>query len=1152
MDRARRAVAIALSLAFALASVVVAAGSAPSTGVGLAVAVVSWPPATLLLSELMTAGTSASDEFVELTNVGTAAVDLAGLEVAYVTSSGSTITRKVSWATSRSLEPGHHLLLANAVGLFAGGADATYSGGLAATGGALVVRPIGGGPIDAIGWGDATNAFVEGSAAPAPPAASSLERRPGGTAGNGADSNDNLADWFVQAVPSPQNLAAPPAPAVLPTPTPAPSTEPTPTPLGTAEPTPVVTPEPTPDPTASPTPAPTATPTPTPADTSTATPNPTPSPRPTPTPAPSPMPIVEARALPDDSVVTVSGTLTTTLGALESGRTAFLQDSSGGIALYLDAPAVDQWPAGTTVDATGAIDDRFAQRTLRVALSDLSPGGPASLPAALAAATGFVGEDVEGRRLVVAGTTVGSPSVMADGTGLLVDDGTGPLRLVVAPAAYGGAAVPSGTAVIAIGPLGQRDSTGTGLAGYRLLVTKPGDFVLPIPTPTATPTAASPSAEPTPTPTPIPTAEPTPTSSPLSTPTPTPAPTPRAIVSIAEARAMPIGSVVRFGGVVTAESGRLGAPALIAVQDGTAGIVVKLPSGVVAPARGVWIEVRGTLAAPYGQLELRARADAFSVLAPRTLPAALHIHAAELGEATEARLVTLVVTIDAKPKRAKSGDLSIVAAAEDGTAVRVLADSSSGISVAALVKGESYALTGIAGQRATRKGALDGYRIWLRDRNDVASRGSDDTPPASAPPGSPGPTGQPPAAGKPAPISIARALVTRSGSVTVEGVVTVDVSLLDTTGRRMVVEDATAAVEVLLPAGGPPPGSATRVAVTGTMGRAYGAPRIRATEVLALGPALPRPPLQLGAAPGPAHEWRLVRLSGTIVEVHRLGSRWRLELRVGSARIPVSGLSGSHIPVTLFAEGRRATVVGIVRRPHPSATDRRFALVPRSPADISVGPAEGAQQPGSTHRRGQGTRPGAAGTSAAGPVDVDLARLADHIGETVRVGGLIVDLEPTSVSLDDGTAVAGVVLEGDAAEYLPLLEPGDPINVTGRVERRDEDLVVVLRDPAGLARVGDLAELPSQPPVSRPKPAPAAPAPRTASSDSFGLGFPGTAGIASVVLISIVSAAVTLLRRRQLRERLLARVAARVARIGVPTDPTGPAPTPSNGPAPGP
>jgi len=607
---------------------------------------------------------------------------------------------------------------------------------------------------------------------------------------------------------------------------------------------------------------------------------------------------------------------------------------------------------------------------------------------------------------------------------------------------------------------------------------------------------------------------------------PTPSPTRNA--TIAEARAQSIGSIVRVGGVVTAEPGRLGAAALIAIDDASAGIVVKLPSGVAALPRGTWVEVRGTLAAPYGQLEIRAATDEVTVLPSRALPAPVEIDGAELGEAVEGRIVTVIVTIDAKPKRAQGGDLSIAATAVDGTAVRVLADASSGVAPALFVKGGSYTLTGIAGQRATRKSALDGYRVWLRDADDVEPIGGPDAPKAS--PSSTASSSPTPAGGVPGPMPIARALLARSGTVTIEGVVTLDASVLDATGRRIVVEDATGAVEVLVPAGAAPPGAGSRISVSGTMARAYGAPRIRATELLALGPGVPRPPLPLRTAPGPAHEWRLVRLSGTIVEVQRLGSRWRIELQAGGARVPVSGLSGARIPVTLFVEGRQATVVGIVRRAHPSAKDRRLALVPRSPADVAIGPAEPQRSPGAAPSGGRVSRPRSADAPTSGPVgpagptDVDLAHLADHLGETVRVGGLIVDLTSAGVSLDDGTAVSGVVLEGAAGEYLPLLEPGDAINVTGRVERRAKELIVAVQDPAGLARVGDLAEPPSAPPVPTPEPTRVAVAPRTASTDAFGLGIPGTAGLASLVLISLASAGVTVLRRRQLRDRVLARV----------------------------
>ena len=42
-----------------------------------------------------------------------------GLEVVYITASGGTVTRKASWTNQQLLEPGRHLLLANALGIWA-------------------------------------------------------------------------------------------------------------------------------------------------------------------------------------------------------------------------------------------------------------------------------------------------------------------------------------------------------------------------------------------------------------------------------------------------------------------------------------------------------------------------------------------------------------------------------------------------------------------------------------------------------------------------------------------------------------------------------------------------------------------------------------------------------------------------------------------------------------------------------------------------------------------------------------------------------------------------------------------------------------------------------------------------------------------------
>ena len=150
MARVRRAASAALVLLVLLGTVVL--GAAPERRLVAAavvpphlLAAVTWPPSSsVLVAEMMTGGASASDEYVELTNASAATLDLGGLELVYVTSTGSTVTRKATWTSPRPLEPGQHLLVANASGVFAGIADATYIGGFATTGGALAIRPIGG------------------------------------------------------------------------------------------------------------------------------------------------------------------------------------------------------------------------------------------------------------------------------------------------------------------------------------------------------------------------------------------------------------------------------------------------------------------------------------------------------------------------------------------------------------------------------------------------------------------------------------------------------------------------------------------------------------------------------------------------------------------------------------------------------------------------------------------------------------------------------------------------------------------------------------------------------------------------------------------------------------------------------------------------
>src|SRR3990172_12172183 len=150
MNRARRIMLSILAPALVLLGLV---GVGPVTLPSVRpAAAVSWPTSTgILVSEVMVGGASASDEFVEVINAGGAIVDLQGLEVVYLSAAGTTPTRKTSWAASLLLPPGRHLLIANGSGTYASSADATYSGGLAATGGSIALRQIGGAPPRAVG-----------------------------------------------------------------------------------------------------------------------------------------------------------------------------------------------------------------------------------------------------------------------------------------------------------------------------------------------------------------------------------------------------------------------------------------------------------------------------------------------------------------------------------------------------------------------------------------------------------------------------------------------------------------------------------------------------------------------------------------------------------------------------------------------------------------------------------------------------------------------------------------------------------------------------------------------------------------------------------------------------------------------------------------
>jgi hypothetical protein len=365
------------------------------------------------------------------------------------------------------------MLLANESGTYAAIADATYSGGLAAAGGSVAIRSVGADvAVDAVAWGTAVSTWVEGTVVAAPPAGHSLERLPGGVHGSGQDTDDNSLDFVERATPAPENLASPPVP----------------------EP-PAATPTVPQSPSASPTASPTVLPTPSP-PTPAVTPTPAPTPAPTLIPTPSPaVSIATARAMEDGTLVTIEGTALSGSGLIDGG--GFVADGTAGIAVLVTDGAFTR---GARLRITGTVGDRYAQRTLRADGADITRIGDGVEPDPRVVTTGTVDETVEGQLVVTSGAIAGPASTLSGAIAFDLDDGSGSVRLVISDTTgIDGGAWSAGTWLSVRAVVGQRDSSGTGSSGYRLLP-RDGSDVLSILEPSPTP-ASSPGSSPTPLPT---------------------------------------------------------------------------------------------------------------------------------------------------------------------------------------------------------------------------------------------------------------------------------------------------------------------------------------------------------------------------------------------------------------------------------------------------------------------------------------------------------------------------------------------------------------------------------------------------------------------------------------------------------------------------
>lgn len=166
----------------------------------------------LVVSQFQVAGGVHNDEFVELHNISSDPVDLNGHVLVYRSANGSNdaTTPLAAWTTTTIVPAGGYYLVTASTydGSVVG--DTSYNSSMVAmsgTGGGIAIRhgaPNTGLILDSVGYGSATNIFVEGTVTPAPAANSGQSRL-----NNACQDTDNNLNDFSNTNPSaPRNSSA--------------------------------------------------------------------------------------------------------------------------------------------------------------------------------------------------------------------------------------------------------------------------------------------------------------------------------------------------------------------------------------------------------------------------------------------------------------------------------------------------------------------------------------------------------------------------------------------------------------------------------------------------------------------------------------------------------------------------------------------------------------------------------------------------------------------------------------------------------------------------------------------------------------------------------------------------------------------------------
>jgi DNA/RNA endonuclease YhcR with UshA esterase domain len=166
---------------------------------------------TVLISEVLTGIEGNNNiEFIELTNTGTETpFDLKGWSLWYKVDDKQDEILIIQWTDHALVPPqGHYILgrLGYDIGVTP---DTFFETPIVHQKGGLQLRMTDSVVVDSLSWGDGPTDFAEGMLAPAMEKGISLERSPGGEAGNFVDTGDNSADFVINASPNPQNTGSP-------------------------------------------------------------------------------------------------------------------------------------------------------------------------------------------------------------------------------------------------------------------------------------------------------------------------------------------------------------------------------------------------------------------------------------------------------------------------------------------------------------------------------------------------------------------------------------------------------------------------------------------------------------------------------------------------------------------------------------------------------------------------------------------------------------------------------------------------------------------------------------------------------------------------------------------------------------------------------